>query len=147
MNIKHWRLQLRQLYSSDAHRPDVTQLVVAAFELHCCHLWRHPEDRRGTATSLRHTTKQLQIITRGKQQDVKEDEAILLLMTKEFNSKIKSLSHGAEYMSCKEMLLVPTCSMLNMQKLLHYFTLQPEKFMSLCIKHLTHILNDVLFSF
>lgn len=48
VDVKHRRLQLCQLYRCDAHRPDVTQFIVAAFQLHRCHLWRHPEDRRGS---------------------------------------------------------------------------------------------------
>lgn len=52
VDIKHWWLQLSQLYGCDAHGPNVTQLVVAAFDFHCCNLWCHPEDRRGQSCSL-----------------------------------------------------------------------------------------------
>lgn len=50
VDVEQRWLQLCQLYGCDAHRPDVTQFIVATFYLHGCHLWRHPEDRRGTAT-------------------------------------------------------------------------------------------------
>jgi hypothetical protein len=45
VQVKHRRLQLGQLNGSDAHGPDITQLVVASLPLHCCHLWSHPERR------------------------------------------------------------------------------------------------------
>jgi len=51
VDIKQRRLQLRQLDGGDAHGPDVAAFVVASFNLHCCHLRSHPEDRRETATS------------------------------------------------------------------------------------------------
>ena len=52
VDIEQRWLQLCQLDGRDAHRPDVTKFVVAAFNLHGCHLWCHPEDRRGTTTGL-----------------------------------------------------------------------------------------------
>lgn len=52
VDIKHRWLQLGQLYGCDAHGPNVTELVVAAFDFHCCNLWCHPEDGRGQSSSL-----------------------------------------------------------------------------------------------
>lgn len=47
MDVEHGRLQLCELNGGDAHRPDVTQFIVAAFNLHSCYLGRHPVDRGG----------------------------------------------------------------------------------------------------
>lgn len=52
VDIEQRWLQLCQLYGRDAHRPDVTKFIVAAFNLHGCNLWCHPEDRRGTTGHL-----------------------------------------------------------------------------------------------
>lgn len=42
VEVEHGRLQLCQLDGSDAHGPDVAQLVVAAVLLHRRHLGGHP---------------------------------------------------------------------------------------------------------
>lgn len=47
MQVKHRRLEFSQLYSCNAHSPDITQLVVAPFPLNCCHFWCHPVEREG----------------------------------------------------------------------------------------------------
>ena len=55
MEVKHGGLQLGQLDGGDAHRPDVTQLVVASVLLHGRHLWCHP------AHAHKHTSTHLHI--------------------------------------------------------------------------------------
>lgn len=52
VHVKHRRLQLSQLDGCDAHRPDVAQLVVAAFNFHCRNLWCHPDNRRGKSSAV-----------------------------------------------------------------------------------------------
>lgn len=43
MEVIHWWLELSQLNGCNADSPDVTQVVIAPFLLHCSHLWGHPE--------------------------------------------------------------------------------------------------------
>lgn len=54
MDVKHGGLKLCQLDGCDAHRPDVAQFVITTFNLHRCHLWRHPVVDMGTGEFNRH---------------------------------------------------------------------------------------------
>lgn len=42
VKVKHRWLKLCQLYASDAHCPDITQMVISTLLFHCSHLRGHP---------------------------------------------------------------------------------------------------------
>ena len=49
MQVKHGGLELRQFNSSDAHCPNITEVIVATFSLHSRNLWSHPVRRSDEA--------------------------------------------------------------------------------------------------